>query len=247
MAHTHTLVFFFERGVSFFLVLLAGIALQDDLLGTLSLSPIFLLAQILMRTDLGDEPDSPRQLRSSPTGGGHHKDAANLRSQGPYPSPQPKSPKRRQRRSQMDLSLTFPPPRVSGAGGDRPVNLLILLKPPQTAQLCGYRAHLAAISDLPRHTSQSETSMASLKRTNPATPAQTQVDRRRRQVAARPAGAATDEKTQTADAPSRATSGDRAPTAAAGVRTIPAICRPRFSTTPTRRKRKQWKPICGPG
>ena len=56
--------------------------------------------------------------------------------------------------------------------------------------------------------------MASLKRTNPATPAQTQVDRRRRQVAARPAGAATDEKTQTADAPSRATSGDRAPTAA---------------------------------
>ena len=58
-------------------------------------------------------------------------------------------------------------------------------------------------------------SMASLKRTNPATPAQTQVDRRRRQVAARSAGAATDEKTQTADAPSRATSGDRAPTAAA--------------------------------
>ena len=57
--------------------------------------------------------------------------------------------------------------------------------------------------------------MASLKRTNPATPAQTQVDRRRRQVTARPAGAATDEKTQTADAPSRATSGDRAPTAAA--------------------------------
>ena len=90
--------------------------------------------------------------------------------------------------------------------------------------------------------------MASLKRTNPATPAQTQVDRRRRQVAARPAGAATDENTQTADAPSRATSGDRAPTAAADAhRTIPAICRPRFSTTPTRRKRKQWKPICGPG
>jgi len=57
--------------------------------------------------------------------------------------------------------------------------------------------------------------MASLKRTNPATPAQTQVDRRRRQVTARPAGAATDEKTQTADAPSRATSGDRAPMAAA--------------------------------
>ena len=44
---------------------------------------------------------------------------------------------------------------------------------------------------------------------------QARVDRRRRQVAAWPAGAATDEKTQTADAPSRATSGDRAPTAAA--------------------------------
>ena len=59
--------------------------------------------------------------------------------------------------------------------------------------------------------------MASLKRTNPATPAQTQVDRRRRQVAARPAGAATDEKTQTADAPRRGLqlSGDRAPTDAA--------------------------------
>ena len=132
------------------------------------------------------------------------------------------------------------------------INLLILLKPTQTAELCGYRAQLAAISDLPRHTSQSETvsewpSMASLKRTNPATPAQTQVDRRRRQVAARPAGAATDEKTQTADAPSRATSGDRAPTAAADARTMPAIYRRRFSTTPTRRKRKQWKPACGPG
>ena len=72
MAHTHTLVFFFERGgISASFCLLAGIALQDDLLGTLSLSPIFLLAQILMRTDLGDEPDSPRRLRSSPTGGGY--------------------------------------------------------------------------------------------------------------------------------------------------------------------------------
>ena len=38
--------------------LLAGIALQDDVFYP-SLSPIFLLAQILMRTDLGDEPDSP--------------------------------------------------------------------------------------------------------------------------------------------------------------------------------------------
>ena len=123
-------------------------------------------------------------------------------------------------RSQIDLLLSFAPPRASGAGGGRPVNLLILLNSPRTAQLCGYRAQLAAISDLPRHTSQRVRrsvvpSMASLKRTNPATPAQTQVDRRRRQVTARPAGAATDEKTQTADAPSRATSGDRAPTAAA--------------------------------
>ena len=49
------------------------------------------------------------------------------------------------------------PPRASGAGAARRVNLLILLKPPQTAQLCGYRAQLAAISDLLRHTSQSET------------------------------------------------------------------------------------------
>ena len=47
---------FFERGgISASFCLLAGIALQDDLLGTLSLSPIFLLAQILMRTALGDE------------------------------------------------------------------------------------------------------------------------------------------------------------------------------------------------
>ena len=46
--------------------LLAGIALQDDVFYP-SLSPIFLLAQILMRTDLGDEPDSPRRLRSNPT------------------------------------------------------------------------------------------------------------------------------------------------------------------------------------
>ena len=51
-------------------------------------------------------------------------------------------------------NLKLCPPRASGAGGGRPVNLLILLKPPQTAQLCGYRAQLAAISDLPRHTSQ---------------------------------------------------------------------------------------------
>ena len=36
-----------------------------------------------MRTDLGDEPDSPRALRSNPTGGGDHKDAAKPRPQGP--------------------------------------------------------------------------------------------------------------------------------------------------------------------
>ena len=33
-------------------------------------------------TDLGDEPDSPRALRSNPTGGGHHKDAANSTASG---------------------------------------------------------------------------------------------------------------------------------------------------------------------
>ena len=48
---------------SIFLLLLAGVALQDDVLLP-SLSPIFLLAQILVRTDLGDEPDGPRRLRS---------------------------------------------------------------------------------------------------------------------------------------------------------------------------------------
>ena len=38
MAHTHTLVFFFDMGwnLGIFLGLLAGIALQDDILGTLS-------------------------------------------------------------------------------------------------------------------------------------------------------------------------------------------------------------------
>ena len=30
-------------------------------------------------------------------------------------------------------------------------------------------------------------------------------------------------------------------------RTMPAIYGRRFSTTPTRRKSKQWKPTCGPG
>ena len=35
----------------------------------------------------------------------------------------------------MDLSLTFAPPPASGAGATRRINLLILLKPPQTAAL----------------------------------------------------------------------------------------------------------------
>ena len=47
---------------SIFLLLLAGVALQDVLLP--SLSPIFLLTQIFVRTDPGDEPDGPRRLRS---------------------------------------------------------------------------------------------------------------------------------------------------------------------------------------
>ena len=62
MVHTHTLVCFFERGgISASFCLLAGIALQDDLLVTLRFHLSFLLAQILMRTDLGDEPDRPRR------------------------------------------------------------------------------------------------------------------------------------------------------------------------------------------
>ena len=65
--HTHTLVFFFRAGwnLGIFFCLLAGIALQDDLLVTLRFHGIFLLAQIWMRTDLGDEPDSPRRFRSN--------------------------------------------------------------------------------------------------------------------------------------------------------------------------------------
>ena len=54
--------------------------------------------------------------------------------------------------------------------------------------------------------------------------------------------AANDEKTQNVTGYKQ-----RAPTAAADARTMPAIYRRRFSTTPTRRKRKQWKPACGPG
>jgi hypothetical protein len=63
--YTHTLLsgLQFKRAeeiaTSYFL--LAGFALQDCLLLP-SLSPLFLLAQILMRTDLGDEPDVPTDL-----------------------------------------------------------------------------------------------------------------------------------------------------------------------------------------
>ena len=79
MVPTHILVFLFERGgisASFFVVW-QGSHFKMMFFYP-SLSPIFLLAQISMRTDLGDEPDSPRRLRSNPTGGGHRKDAANL-------------------------------------------------------------------------------------------------------------------------------------------------------------------------
>ena len=64
MVHTHTLVCFFERGgisASFLSFLWQGSHVQDDLLVTLRFHLSFLLAQILMRTDLGDEPDRPRR------------------------------------------------------------------------------------------------------------------------------------------------------------------------------------------
>ena len=75
MVHSHTLVFFERRGItaSFFVFW----QVDDRTSGLMFFLPfnslshlIFLLAQILMRTDLGDEPDSPRRLRSNPTGGG---------------------------------------------------------------------------------------------------------------------------------------------------------------------------------
>ena len=84
MAHTHTLllssfqvcgrylcIFFF-----FFIFLLAGIALQDDVHGDVSsffpsLSPIFWLAQILQRADLGDEPEHPLEVAVHPTKSTH--------------------------------------------------------------------------------------------------------------------------------------------------------------------------------
>jgi len=94
VVHTHTLVFFFSSGVEsrHLFCLLAGIALQDDLLGASwypSLSPIFLLAQLLMRTDLGGAPDSPRRLRSSPTGGGGAQGCRKPQVLGANPSLQP--------------------------------------------------------------------------------------------------------------------------------------------------------------
>ena len=62
MVHTHTLVFF-SSGVEsrHIFIFWQAIALQDDLLVTLRFHLSFLLAQILMRTDLGDEPDRPRR------------------------------------------------------------------------------------------------------------------------------------------------------------------------------------------
>ena len=86
MAHTHTLLWssFFKRaaGISasfffFFIFLLAGIALQDDVHGDVSsffpsLSPIFWLAQILQRADLGDEPEHPLEVAVQPAGAGRH-------------------------------------------------------------------------------------------------------------------------------------------------------------------------------
>ena len=89
MAHTHTLLwssFSSVRQVSlhlffFFIFLLAGIALQDDVHGDVSsffpsLSPIFWLAQILQRADLGDEPEHPLEVAVQPAGAGRHWDAA---------------------------------------------------------------------------------------------------------------------------------------------------------------------------
>ena len=90
MAHTHTLLwssFSSVRQVSlhlfffFFFFLLAGIALQDDVHGDVSsffpsLSPIFWLAQILQRADLGDEPEHPLEVAVQPAGAGCHWDAA---------------------------------------------------------------------------------------------------------------------------------------------------------------------------
>ena len=88
MAHTHTLLwssFSSVRQVSlhlfFFFFLLAGIALQDDVHGDVSsffpsLSPIFWLALILQRADLGDEPEHPLEVAVQPAGAGRHWDAA---------------------------------------------------------------------------------------------------------------------------------------------------------------------------
>ena len=62
MVHTHTLFFFFKRGGISASFLSSGRVRTSGCCSFYpSLSPIFLLAQILMRTDLGDEPDSPRR------------------------------------------------------------------------------------------------------------------------------------------------------------------------------------------
>ena len=64
VVHTHTLVFFFFRAgwnLLHLFVFGQGSHFRMNALLYPSLSPIFLLAQILMRTDLGDEPDGPRR------------------------------------------------------------------------------------------------------------------------------------------------------------------------------------------
>ena len=81
MVHTHTLVFFERRGTTASFVFWQGSHFRMmffSIYVPFAFISIFLLAQILMRTDLGDEPDSPRRLRANSTRGGHHKDAANL-------------------------------------------------------------------------------------------------------------------------------------------------------------------------
>ena len=139
------------------------------------------------------------------------------------------------------------PPRASGAGAARRVNLLILLKPPQTAAWrpnFGRRPHMAAISPpaalfcvalhigrtsglLKRTTSQASHARCRASSGRPMPTVRGSSARRRLLTTRRPRQ-------------SRATSGVHRwlpPTH----RTMPAICRRRFSTTPTRRKRNQWK------
>ena len=63
MAHTHTLVFSFSSGVESLasFCLLAGFALQDDVLLPFAFTYLLVGADLDVRTDLGDDPDSPRR------------------------------------------------------------------------------------------------------------------------------------------------------------------------------------------